>query len=556
MMNPNDIPPGTEHPPELLETLERLNPERPPTPWDLMVERLLNGLRRPHLYIGRSLADCTPWLLDLELLRTHGLVNGGTGTGKTALCLGPVAYQLIARAEASVILLDFKLDKCLWWSCFIEALRAKLPFRWVTTQPGVASFAFNALSQRHNSKRGFAARAEALLTSFGLYFGSGYGRSFFGAVMLDMILAFITKFRDIRSFADFSRYAEEPGSYAALNIDREQSQHVRMLLRQLATYPVLNVTGDERPSFPPEVCRDAIQMEDVLTRKQVVYFGLPATEAELTARAVGKLVLYAILHAATTVSRTGKAVPVYVIVDEAQLVVAENLRILLEMARSFGVYLILCHQDKSQLKTADYDLTSTTESCTTFQLAFEASSSAALKDMVEGSGEVREHLLSWAQRVHPGLDENDSTAFSLARAYPTSDFHPTLANVAERERNRFTKNQVLGVSAHPLRAFVRSRTDSGLTQYCGQWTAIECDYAMPYDVYKMRSETPLPSEHPSCITVPPGEEDDEGDSAPSLPNNPLPVPPPSPAVDTAIAERLRALRDMVRLRNPEPRSGS
>src|SRR5262249_40115291 len=146
----------------------------------------------------------------------------------------------------------------------------------------------------------------------------------------------------IRSFADFSRYAEEPGSYAATNTDPEQSQHVRMLLRQLATIAPLNITGDERPALPPEVYRDAIDMEDVLTRKQVVYFGLPATEAELTARAIVKLVLYAILHAATTLTRTGKAVPCYVIVDEAQMAVAENLRIILEMARSFGVYLILC----------------------------------------------------------------------------------------------------------------------------------------------------------------------------------------------------------------------
>lgn len=456
-----------------------------------------------------------------------------------------------------MVVLDFKLDKALFWSCFIEAQRAELPFRWVTTQPGAASYAFNPLSQRHNRKRDLAARAEAFLISFGLYFGTGYGRSFFGAVMLYMILAFLTKFRDIRSFADFSRYAEEPGSYAATNTDPEESQHVRMLLRQLAALLVLNVTGSERPVFPPEVYRDAIEMEDVLTRKQVVYFGLPGTESELTARAVGKLVLYAILHAATTVNRTGKVVPVYVIVDEAQLVVAENLRILLEMARSFGVYLILCHQDKSQLKTADYDLTSTTESCTTFQLAFEASSSAALKDMVEVSGEVREHVLSWAQRVHPGLDENDSTAFSLDRAYPTGDLLPTLANVAERDRNRLTKNEVLAVSAHPLRAFVRSRSDSGLTQYAGQWTAIECEYSMPYDVYKMRSETPLPAAHPSCITVPAGELDEtEGDSAPSLPNNPLPVPSPSPAVDTAIAERLKALQDMIRLRHPGPPAGS
>jgi hypothetical protein len=130
-----------------------------------------------------------------------------------------------------------------------------------------------------------------------------------------------------------------------------------------------------------------------------------------------------------------------------------------------------------------------------------------------------------------------STAFSLDRASSAHEFLPTLANVTERERARLTKNEILAVSAHPLRAFVRSRTDSGLTQYGGQWTAIECEYPIPYDVYKMRAETPLPAEHPSCITVPAGEESREGRC--DLANEPLPVTAPSRAVDTAIAERLR-----------------
>lgn len=558
-MNAFPMPPRLVHPPHVLKTLARLGPERPPTPWDTKVERLLNGLRDPHLYIGRTLSDRSLWLLHKDLLGSHAHIRGGTRTGKTANGLAPLAFQLIAHADSSVVVIDMKGDNALFWGTFIEAERAGLPFRWFTIEPGAASFAFNPFAQRHNQKRSVNALAQSHLISLGLYHGEGYGKTYFQSIPLDTLTAFIAKFRDVRSFADLARYAEEPGSYAATHTDQENSHHLKMVLRQLAAVTPLNVTGSSPPAVRPEVLRDQIDMTDVLTRKQVVYFNLPSLEEELTAKSIGRLALYALVHAAKVVNRTGRSVPCYVFLDEFQQLCAENLKILLEMARSMGVHLLLSHQDNSQLKTTDYDITSTVESCTTFKLTFEASSLAGLKDMEEYSGEVREHTLSWQQRIHPGFDENDDTAFSPDRAYPSRDFDPALATVGERERLRLTRNEILAVSAHPLRAFVRSRSDSGLTQYGGQWTAIECEYPTTAEEYKARSETPWPTDHPSCVTVSAGREDDnddDDDPAPVLANGPLPVTPPSRAVDQAIADRLRALWDATRVRPAQPPAGS
>src|SRR5439155_26009078 len=125
-----------------------------------------------------------------------------------------------------------------------------------------------------------------------------------------------------------------------------------------------------------------------------------------------KLGLYSLVHAAKILNRTSKTLPCYTFVDEFQQLCAENIKILLEMARSMGIYLVLSHQDISQLKTADYDITSTVESCTTFKLSFETSSLAALKQMQEYSGELREHTLSWPQPIHAGFDEDDDDALS------------------------------------------------------------------------------------------------------------------------------------------------
>jgi TraM recognition site of TraD and TraG len=513
-----------------------------PTPWDRKVERLLNGLREPHLYIGRALKDGVPWLLHRKLLHTHAHGIGGTGTGKTALLLSPLAAQLIARADSSVVVLDLKGDRSLMWSCFIEAERAGLPFRWFTFEPGCASFVFNPLTQVHDRQRTLNGRAQSLLTANGLSYGDDYGEGYYRAHNLDAFTAFLDKFRDIWSYADFSRYAEEPGSYVATNTDEKAASHMRMVLRQLATVEPLNVSENTRPAPRPEVLRDAIDMTDVLTEKQVVYFGLPSMDEELTATSVARQALYSLVQAAKIVNRTRKSVPVYALVDEAQQVLGQNTKILLEMARSMGVYLTLAHQSIDQLKTARWDIASTIEACTTFKLNFEASSLSALKGMEEYSGVTRGHALSWYQPVQAGFDDNDEL-FSPDRAYPQNEFDPPLFGIGEQFRPRLTKDEILAISAHPLRGLVRSRTDSGLTQYAGRWTEIECEFPTTEKEYEDRMQTPWPAEHPSCVTI---SADLGVEPTHILRNGPLRVPVPPRSVDRAIAERLKAHQDAIR----------
>jgi hypothetical protein len=228
---------------------------------------------------------------------------------------------------------------------------------------------------------------------------------------------------------------------------------------------------------------------------------------------------------------------VTVLVDEFQQVCAENVKILLEMARSLDISLVLSHQDISQLKTGDYDITSTVESCTTFKATLEASSLAAMKQMEEYSGENRVPTLSWSQQARASFDENDESNFSPAWAYPRHDSETPLLTVGETLRPRISRNEILAVSAHPLLGFVRSRTDSGLTQHAGQWSVVEFEFPTTREEYDARTKTPWPAEHPSCITLSAGEDED---APPALRNGPLPVPQPSQAVDAAIAERLRS----------------
>ncbi len=547
--------PAVVHPPSVQSTLNRLYDERrPPTPWDAKVERLLNGLRGPHLYIGRTVKDGTPWLLQRSLLNMHGHTIGGSGTGKTALCLAPIIFQLIARGDASVVVIDLKGDRSLFWGTFIEAERAGLPFRWFTIEPGCASYAFNPLAQSFDRERTLNASAQSLLVSVGLDHGNEYGAGYFTAGHLETITAFFDKFDDIRSFEDFSRYAEERGSYIATNTDMDGARHLRMILRQLATVAALNVSASSRPAARPEVLRDAIDLKDPLSRPEILYFCLPSMEEELTARSIARHLLFGQVQAAKIVGRTRKTVPVYLIVDESQQVLDQHTKIILEMARSLGVHIILSHQSVDQLRTAHWDIASVVEGSTTFKMNFEASSLAALNHMVDYSGVVRVPTLSYTQPIYPGFDENDDAAFSLRRAYPRGEFEPALATVGESFQAELTKNQILALSAHPLRGLVRSRTDGGLTQYAGKWVEIECEHPITKPEYEARDETPLPAEHPSCITVESNRRTERLRDAP-LTNKPLPVKRPPRSVDSAIAERLKALRDSICGKTAGPPAG-
>jgi hypothetical protein len=538
------------HPRDIRDTLSRLHDEhRAPTPWDGKVERLLNGLRDPHLYIGRTVRDGIPWLLQLALLKMHGHIIGGSGTGKTALCLAPLAFQLIARGDASVVILDLKGDRALFWGAFIEAVRAGLPFRWFNIEPGAASFAYNPLTQNHERERTLNARAQGHLSALGLDHGDDYGAGWFTADSLNTLTSFLGKFDDIRSYSELSRYADEPSSYIATKTDPEASQHLRMVLRQLAAVAPLNLTESSRGARP-EVLRDAIQMTDVLSRPQVVHFNLPSMEEEQTAKSIARQIPFGLVQAAKIVGRTRKPVPVYLIVDEAQQVLTQRTKIILEMARSMGVYTILAHQSMDQLRSAHWDITSVVEGSTTFKLNFEASSLAALKSMVEHSIDVREPTLSYAQPIYPGFDVDKDDSFSPRRAYPRRLFEPALATVGEVYRSELSKAQTLAMSAHPLRALVRSRTDGGLTQYAGRWIEIECQHPITKKEYEERDGTPFPAEHPSCITVessPPPKP-----SRAALTNKPLPVKAPPRSVDSAITARLEALRDSIGGKHAKP----
>jgi len=111
-------------------------------------------------------------------------------------------------------------------------------------------------------------------------------------------------------------------------------------------YPQLNLAprgnGDD-----PSV-RHAIHMPDVIRQKQVIHFYLPGAFDASAVGETARLALYTLLAAARSYQKEhGHPCRAYVLVDEAQVLIAKNIENILAQARSYGVACIMAQPNHS-----------------------------------------------------------------------------------------------------------------------------------------------------------------------------------------------------------------
>ncbi len=156
------------------------------TDWDNYVDRIINSndaLEREHFLRGTSEIGDYPILVHNKIQDMHEHVTGDTGASKTSLGISPLATQLIARAESSVVIIDLKGDQALFETCRREAARTrKLRFRWLTNEVGKTTFGFNPFLQSHNTKMTREQLTQELLQGMSLDYGIRYGAGYFTAM--------------------------------------------------------------------------------------------------------------------------------------------------------------------------------------------------------------------------------------------------------------------------------------------------------------------------------------------------------------------------------------
>jgi hypothetical protein len=485
------------------------------TPWDNRVERIIwsnDPLETEHFYLGASLEGDYPVLLHEKLLQTHAHILGDTGSGKTSLGIAPLITQLIARENASVLIIDLKGDKSLFEAAREEAGVAGVPFKWFTNVTDRSSFVFNPLRQSHVRSMTTNQLTQGILQALALEYGEDYGRGYFSALN-ELVLATYMKHhrRHIGSFAELHGYVSDQNAYRAIGSaeDWEKTRHLASIVDRLAQVVPLNVTGDAAgggpdDNDPPPHIREQIDMPTLLRERQVVYFYLSSAQEQTTVPKIAKLAMFSLLTAA---SRRGKGETnrVYVFVDEFQRVISENLRIFLEQARSMRLHFMLANQTIGQLEQGGADLTDLVESCTAFKQSFRATDDKSIKRLVETSGEAVYHSLQWTQFLNDSFADDDDDHLSLANARRQSPDGLVQAKVAETVGPRLEKNTIIEVSALPLASFVRFSESSGYTQFAGYPTPIISEYHITKALYGHREETAWPDQDERTVLVTPDD---------------------------------------------------
>ena len=230
----------------------------------MYVSRLISSqhaLEREYLLVGFSLFGDYPVLLHKTILDQHYHLTGDTGSMKTSLVAGPLATQLRARNDCSVVVLDLKGDMPLFESCRVEAAKAGLPFSWFTSERGRSSHVFNPFVQSYHRDVTTDQRAETLIQGLSLDYGMGYGRAYFTAIN-EKVLKSILRKVDLKSFVELDLLLNGPRAFDFLSAkDVRDAGHLTAIVNRLAAVPDDSVAASlpakptdpkSLPAAPPE----------------------------------------------------------------------------------------------------------------------------------------------------------------------------------------------------------------------------------------------------------------------------------------------------------------
>ena len=490
------------------------------TEFDGYVDRIRNSsnpFERQSTWIGFHKSLGFPILLDIELVREHMHILGATGSGKTGLGISTLVAQLIKRGDGPVIVLDCKGDRALLHSAKEWSAQANRKFKWFTTTHGKSTYIFNPFGQKHLRSMTIQELVGFFLLAFNLHHGEGYGRSWFAAVAKAAFYATLkgsaneppNTFRQIQRLIEIL-VSERKDEF-------KDAQHLMFVMRSLAEFAQINMTTatDDNPA-----CEHAIHMPEVIEKKQVVYFNLESLTDPSTAGEISRLATYSAISAARDYQeRTGKKANVYLVIDEAQEVIAKNISKALEQARSCGVTCILSHQSLSQLNTKDVDLRNVVTECTCCKIYFSARDPETKKFLADISGEVGYYTANWKQfvaRIQQGIvTMNRAVAF---------DLEPAIADVSEHVGPRLAEDDISEASRSSNQSLISIQRYQGFSRFRGAFP-IHIDYPMSQTDYeRRRSSTPWPSAPGETIDTQSFWPDDDGDGETIIAARPQPSP--------------------------------
>ena len=456
--------------------------------WQWYVDRIRNSkqqaldllgnthLEREHLFGGIVPEADIPLLIDKRLLSEHAYFVGDSGSGKTSLGLMPLVLQLIRGRRGMpnsgnenqtfdnepcppMVILDLKGDPAFFQTVKheVEAAHGSNNFRFFTPEKNKLSCLFDPFQSFQSESRSLVQLCQLLLDSLSLNHGEGYGRTYFSRQARLALMQAMAATPQPQTFEELYNILTDP-PYDS-NITTRDIFELTATIHALAQYPQLKTTQRTRDGLK------TIHMPTLVRDGQVAYFWLPAATESISVREIGKLAVYSLLTAAIDRQRRGeKVTPIYLVIDEFQRLAAENFKVILEQARSFGVCVLLANQSRADLRTHDIDLRPTVNTNTRLKQFFSVTDPEEIKTMVGISGD---EIASF-------------TALSRGKNYREQEF--------DNLKPRMTTNDILEISDHPLDSILHVSRGSGYTQFGGKLMHVRSVWPMDIAVFKERSE--------------------------------------------------------------------
>lgn len=444
----------------------------------------------PFKTVGKFDLPCrTPALLHRSILKGHIHLLGSSQSGKTSIGLATLLMQLIrgwlvratdlfgrpvidghgkrvwSRSKPiPMLIMDLKGDLALYNTVREECARTGQTLKFFTLNRGMATSYFNALPNLGVSDRLPVEFCELTVNALSLFHGLSYGRSYYSKQSRDLLLKTL-KGAPIKPASWHELY-----ELLLREIDPKKHKDIFELVSSifaLAQYPVLG-------SAPAGV--DVIHMPTVFAERQVVFCSLPARLSAISARDVGKLILFAFITAAGDWNERFERLPSVVAVDEIQILCSSNLATLFQQASGAAVSMIFSNQGRLDLNVPDAPhLADSVRINTRFKQMFTVVDPREAADLIQVSGDRLGILRSYVS----GRDGKGHATSSVSEQETLCQF--------------LTQNEINAVNNDRNGSLIQVISDAGFTELGGVPRHIQTPYPLEAYEYERRLHTPWPT---------------------------------------------------------------
>ena len=437
--------------------------------------------------MGRLSHDGSPFLVPRTVLREHAHILGDSGSGKTARGLIPLAEQLVADGQSSLMVIDLKGDS----QEILQSLRVcsqraaglglQLPVKQFSIREDHATFAFNPFQMPCWTRLNDFQRTDVLCGALGLTYGTDYGRGFFSSANAAVLYATLKNFPRIASFAELSdRIAfvtSKPKVYELNDGQSDAGNHVKMIAARLAGFKALNITPQQSPSA--DIAAEVMDPAQLFQRQEIHYFHLSSTLGPGASPEIARLAMFMLLTSATLMEQRRQ---VYLMIDEFQRVAAHNVDAILQIARSMNVGVILANQSMLDLKRDD--LVHVVEANCRFRQWYAVSSPEEQERLSKASGQTVEVLL------------NESTS----RQSDGFEVRTTVSKGATQFiAPRLSLNDIKLASDDPRKSIALVTRGAGYCQYGGMPVVVESDFHISEQEFLARRNAAWPAASPGSF---------------------------------------------------------